>query len=202
MTIRMRRICSLAAVPGSLLLADTAFAHPGHGATGFVAGLVHPLTGADHLAAMTMVGLWSGLAFPRHRLRLPAIMLSALLAGFLYGTGGGVMAAPELLIQATLALIGLNLVLDIKYLVLDIKNLVLDIKMRSHAAAVLVAMTGLAHGFAHGIEVPPASDPRSFMAGFCLSSSALLAAGLGIATVARHWGLHAHSPRSLRQDAD
>jgi urease accessory protein len=188
MTIRMRRICSLAAVPGSLLLADTAFAHPGHGATGFVAGLVHPLTGVDHLAAMTMVGLWSGLAFPRHRLRLPAIMLSALLAGFLYGIGGGVMAAPELLIQATLALIGLNLVLDIK--------------MRSHAAAVLVAMTGLAHGFAHGIEVPPASDPRSFMAGFCLSSSALLAAGLGIATVARHWGLHAHSPRSLRQDAD
>jgi len=192
MTIRMRRICSFAAVPGSLLLADTAFAHPGHGATGFVAGLVHPLTGVDHLAAMTMVGLWSGLAFPRHRLRLPAIMLSALLAGFLYGTGGGVMAAPELLIQATLALIGLNLVLDIKYLVLDIK-------MRSHAAAVLVAMTGLAHGFAHGIEVPPASDPRSFMAGFCLSSSVLLAAGLGIATVARHWGLHVHSPRSLRR---
>ncbi|MFL5291384.1 MAG: HupE/UreJ family protein, partial [Myxococcales bacterium] len=38
-----------------------ALAHPGHAeALGFTAGLLHPLTGADHMLAMLMVGLWAG----------------------------------------------------------------------------------------------------------------------------------------------
>ncbi|WP_260436657.1 HupE/UreJ family protein, partial [Pseudomonas aeruginosa] len=36
-----------------------AFAHPGHGEHGLVAGLAHPLTGLDHLLAMFAVGLWA-----------------------------------------------------------------------------------------------------------------------------------------------
>uniref|UniRef100_UPI0005B8FE5F HupE/UreJ family protein n=1 Tax=Pseudomonas aeruginosa TaxID=287 RepID=UPI0005B8FE5F len=32
-----------------------AFAHPGHGEHGLVAGLAHPLTGLDHLLAMFAV---------------------------------------------------------------------------------------------------------------------------------------------------
>jgi urease accessory protein len=182
------RILSLTAVPASLLLGGTAFAHPGHAATGFVAGLVHPLTGVDHLAAMIMVGLWSGQAFPRNRLRLPAVMLAALLAGFLYGERGGAMAFPELLIQATLALLGLTLVLDIK--------------LRTHAATLLVAATGLAHGFAHGIEVPVGSDPRSFLTGFVLSSTVLLAVGLGLARLVTRWGFRNAPVKALRRDAD
>jgi urease accessory protein len=183
----MRRIWSLAAIPASLLLAETAFAHPGHG-TGFVAGLVHPFTGVDHLAAMTMVGLWSGLAFPHSRLRLPAIMLATMLAGFCYGERGGAMGGSELLIQGTLVVLALTLVLKLK--------------LRSHAAALLVGVTGLAHGFAHGIEVPAGSDPRSFLAGFILSSMVLLMAGLGLARLAKRAGFRAAVVPSTRAGAD
>ena len=41
-----------------LVAATPAFAHPGHDSGGgFLAGLIHPLTGVDHLAAMVMIGL-------------------------------------------------------------------------------------------------------------------------------------------------
>ena len=43
-----------------LALAGTAEAHDvaGH-ATGFAAGLVHPLGGLDHVLAMVAIGLWA-----------------------------------------------------------------------------------------------------------------------------------------------
>src|SRR3546814_2838362 len=43
------------------VLPTAAWAHPGHGEQGsaFLAGLQHPLTGFDHMAAMLMVGLWA-----------------------------------------------------------------------------------------------------------------------------------------------
>lgn len=44
----------------ALLLAPAlAFAHPGHGDNGLVAGISHPLSGIDHLLAMVAVGLWA-----------------------------------------------------------------------------------------------------------------------------------------------
>ena len=44
----------------ALLFTPTlAFAHPGHGTSGLLAGLGHPLGGLDHLLAMLAVGLWA-----------------------------------------------------------------------------------------------------------------------------------------------
>ena len=36
-----------------------AFAHPSHNVSGFAAGIIHPLSGLDHLLAMVAVGLWA-----------------------------------------------------------------------------------------------------------------------------------------------
>ena len=60
------------------LLATAAQAHTGahEHVSGFVAGALHPLTGADHLAAMVAVGLWSALA-----LKQPAEPVEAELKG-------------------------------------------------------------------------------------------------------------------------
>lgn len=49
----------LATLP-MILVSGTAFAHPGHGASGFAAGLAHPMQGLDHLLAMAAVALWGG----------------------------------------------------------------------------------------------------------------------------------------------
>lgn len=40
-----------------LLTPALAFAHPGHGDNGLIAGLGHPIGGLDHLLAMLAVGL-------------------------------------------------------------------------------------------------------------------------------------------------
>ena len=61
----------LALATAAMMVPTAAFAHPGDLAEfGFVAGLMHPLTGADHLAAALLVG---GLAitfyFPHRRVR-------------------------------------------------------------------------------------------------------------------------------------
>ena len=42
-----------------LLTPALAFAHPGHGDNGLLAGISHPLSGLDHLLAMLAVGLWA-----------------------------------------------------------------------------------------------------------------------------------------------
>ncbi|HWT21636.1 MAG TPA: HupE/UreJ family protein, partial [Variovorax sp.] len=49
----------------AMLLPLAASAHTGADGGihhGFATGFLHPLTGADHLAAMVAVGLWSALA--------------------------------------------------------------------------------------------------------------------------------------------
>lgn len=45
-----------AAAAALALIAGPALAHPGHGGASLAAGLLHPLTGADHVLAMTAVG--------------------------------------------------------------------------------------------------------------------------------------------------
>lgn len=42
-----------------LLTPAIAFAHPGHGDNGLIAGISHPIGGIDHLLAMVAVGLWA-----------------------------------------------------------------------------------------------------------------------------------------------
>src|SRR3546814_16719566 len=66
------------------VLPTAAWAHPGHGEQGsaFLAGLQHPLTGFDHMAAMLMVGLWAGIALPRHIGAPPLAFIACMLAGF------------------------------------------------------------------------------------------------------------------------
>ena len=45
-----------------LLTPALAFAHPGHGESGLMAGISHPMGGIDHLLAMIAVGLVGGTA--------------------------------------------------------------------------------------------------------------------------------------------
>lgn len=54
--MRLNRLFAAAAL---LLAPALAFAHPGHGDNGLMAGISHPLGGLDHLLAMLAVGLWA-----------------------------------------------------------------------------------------------------------------------------------------------
>ena len=151
-----------------LALATPALAHPGHGAeSGFVAGLLHPLTELDHMLAMLMVGLFAGVAFARHRWICPAAFVGFMLLGFGFGAHGGHLPIAELLILASLVGLGLALLFEVK-----------------PPLAVAVPVIGLfavGHGFVHGNEMAPGDDGAAFAAGFVTTTILLHAAGLALA---------------------
>src|SRR5712664_485465 len=66
-----------------------ACAHSGVGpGNSFSSGVAHPLNGADHLIAMTMVGLWSVFTGGRAVVVWPATFVAAMLGGFAVASSG------------------------------------------------------------------------------------------------------------------
>jgi len=77
---------------------------------GFVTGFLHPLTGADHLAAMVAVGLWSALTARRawpDLLWAPLGFAVMLLVGAIAGLTRVQLPAVEPMIAASLLVVGL-----------------------------------------------------------------------------------------------
>lgn len=80
----------------TLLLAPAmAFAHPGHGDSGLVAGISHPIGGIDHLLAMLAVGLWAAQQQGTARWALPCTFVGTMLIGGLLGFEGLQLPALE-----------------------------------------------------------------------------------------------------------
>jgi len=118
------------------LLPSLAFAHPGHDETAtFAQGLVHPLSGADHLLAMVMVGLFAVQMGGRALWLLPATFLAAMAAGSLAGLSGITTAATEIGIALSVA--GLGAIVA------------LQLRTPLAVATALVAAVALVHGHAH-----------------------------------------------------
>lgn len=113
-------------VPLFLLAPSVAMAHAGHD------GFLHPFTGADHLLAMTGVGLWAALSGGRARWALPLAFLTGMAAGPLASFN------PEPMVLASVILLGAVVALGLRLPLLA-------------AVPVLMAL-GLAHGAAHASE--------------------------------------------------
>ena len=77
-----------------------------HSTLGLWDGLLHPLTGLDHLAAMLAVGFWSALT-ARRVWTAPLAFAAMLLLGALLGLTGIELPAVEPLIAASLLVLGL-----------------------------------------------------------------------------------------------
>lgn len=145
-----------------------ALAHPGHDASaGFLSGLMHPLTGVDHLVAMTLVGVWAALFAPRLKaaLLVPGTFVAAMTAGFAISAYVPGMPA-EALILASLAVLGIAAGAGLR--------------APTALAAAAAGLFGFGHGLAHGFETPEGAFPALFAAGFLASTAALH--GLGMVT--------------------
>ena len=157
-------IHSLTAV-AALALATPALAHTGGGSTaGFAAGLLHPLTGFDHLLAILAVGAWSALAAPAKAWAPPLAFFLAMLAGAGLAFAGVVVPAAETGI--VLSLLALGLLIGAR------------VKLGLSAAIALVALFALPHGYAHGTEA--AGGLLAYTAGFAATTAGLLALGVVI----------------------
>jgi urease accessory protein len=147
-----------------LLISSSAFAHPGHDATGFAAGLLHPIFGLDHILAMVAVGLWAALRGGRAILVWPVAFVGAMLAGFGLAQFGFVVPVLETMIAASVIGLGAVLALGLGAPVL--------------LGAGFIAAFGLVHGLAHGQEV--SGSVPAFAAGFAIATAGLHAAGLAL----------------------
>jgi urease accessory protein len=150
-----KRYVGLAALMPIWMLALPAAAHPGHVAgSGVLAGLLHPLTGLDHLLALLAVGLWS--RRQRHGVVLPPVFLvlmalGASSAGLL---ADGMLPALETSIAATVLLLG--------------AVLAAALRMAPQTAVALAGLCGFLHGLAHGRELGGMPSGAGFLAASAL----------------------------------
>jgi len=151
----------------ALLLAPAlAFAHPGHGENGLIAGISHPLGGLDHLLAMLAVGLWAAQQQGAARWALPCTFVGTLLIGGMLGFEGMNLPALESGIAASVLALGLAVALAVR------PPLVM--------AMGATALFALFHGVAHGLELPDMSSPWTYAAGFVAATAVLHAVGYAL----------------------
>ncbi|MCB1002808.1 MAG: HupE/UreJ family protein [Acidimicrobiales bacterium] len=168
------RIAGLAAGGVALvtLAAAPAGAHTGHPLDGMSDGLAHPLFGPDHLLAMVAVGVLAACATDRRvRWATPIAFVVGMVGGAALGFGGVEVPGVELLIAASVMVLGGLIAFGV-----GDKALLLP---------VVAAAMGAVHGHAHGAELPDAAVPLAYAAGFVIATAALHAAGAGVGTALR-----------------
>jgi urease accessory protein len=151
-TVRAALVAAVAAMCAALPLA--ASAHVGADAAahhGFLAGLLHPFTGLDHLAAMLAVGFWSARSGVQRVWAAPLAFAAMVLAGALLARGGLVLPAIEPMIAASLVALGLLIAAQAR--------------LGSAAMAAIAGAFALFHGAAHGIELGGGAALGGMLAG-------------------------------------
>ena len=140
-------------------------------AAGFVTGLLHPVSGLDHVLAMVAVGLWGA------QLGAPAIWLLPVTFPLVMAFGGflGLIGVPlpgvELGIATSAILLGAMVALQAR------PPLAL--------AALLVAFFAVFHGHAHGTELPAGQSGLLYSVGFVVATGLLHAVGISIGLIHR-----------------
>lgn len=161
-------------------LAAPALAHDGHPHGGLLAGLMHPVGGADHLVATVGLGLVAGWIAVRGThgsesgtgagARVGVAAACGLVAGALWsalaGAVPGLPAASGGLVEHAVA-VGL---LAVALALLSIE------RIGARGLAAFAALVAVPHGWLHATEASGAA----FLAGLALASVALYAAGRGV----------------------
>lgn len=133
-------------------------------AGGFVSGLLHPVGGLDHVAAMVAVGLWGAV------LGRPAVWLLPIVFPLVMAIGGalGVMGLPLPAVETGIAVSSL------------VMGLLIAAYVRAPlaVAAVIVGAFAIFHGHAHGTELPLAASAAAYSVGFVVATGLLHLAGI------------------------
>jgi urease accessory protein len=148
-----------------LVSAGVAEAHVGTGgASGFVVGFFHPITGLDHVVAMIAVGLWGA------QLGKPAIWMLPITFPLIVAFGGflGLVGVPMPGVEIGIALSGVLLGAAV----------LTETRPALFAAAILVGVFAIFHGYAHGVELPHGENALFFSLGFVMATGLLHAVGI------------------------
>jgi urease accessory protein len=155
----MAAVAMLAAGPASAhITQDTA--------GGFSHGFLHPLSGADHFLAMFAVGIWGaqmgGRAVWALPVTFPLIMAMGGLAGIMQVPFGGI----ETGIAMSMAVLG--------------AAIAAAWRPNDTIALAVVSVFAVFHGYAHGAELPIATDPADYAVGFVIATGMIHVLGVGV----------------------
>lgn len=153
-------------------VSSAAFAHTGHVVSDFTAGWGHPFFGSDHLLATLAVGLWAAQSGGCRMWLLPATFMAMLVAG-----AGLSMQWPHplLLIETGIAFSVLALGL----------LTALSLKLPIAPSMGIAALSGLLHGYAHGLELPGSAAPLAYALGFLAATVVLHLGGIAAGAASR-----------------
>jgi urease accessory protein len=163
----MRRLAPFLPAFALALTPTLASAHPGVGsAAGFAHGLLHPLSGIDHLLVMIAVGVYAARLGGRALWIVPASFVAVMMLGGAIGMAG--IGLPFVEIAIALSVVALG------------GAIALGLDMPAATAAALVGVFALFHGHAHGAEMPETVSGLAYGAGFVAATVALHLAGIGL----------------------
>ncbi len=129
-------------------------------------GFLHPLSGPDHLLAMVAVGLWGAFLGRPLIYLLPVVFPTVMALGGVLGMAGVRFPPVEFGIAASVIVLG--------------TAILCRWQAPAWLAAPIVAVFGLFHGYAHGLELPSMADPLGFSLGFVLATGLLHVLGIAI----------------------
>jgi urease accessory protein len=157
------------------LLPSLAQAHPGPpGHThGFANGLLHPLTGLDHICAMVAVGLWAAQRGGRALWLVPATFVSVMIIGGILGMGHAGIPYVEQGIAASVLVLGILIAGAVR--------------LPLAANTAIVGLFALFHGYAHGAEMPATASGLAYGVGFVIATASLHLSGIGLGLLAKQF---------------
>jgi urease accessory protein len=178
----MNRLNRYAVLASALMLPLMAQAHPGHEihAT-LMQGLLHPLTGWDHLFVLLSLGALAAGRGARVAAICGVLLAAALSGGAMVGLAWPTVPFVEPAIFVTVLACALLLVLRRP--------------ITRGSLSALCMLFALVHGVAHGQEAP-GGDLVAYFAGFTFSGAAIYAAGV-VLTQRLLWRM---SPAAARSD--
>lgn len=152
-----------------LLTPILAFAHVesgGYGTGGFFTGVMHPVTGLDHIIAMLAVGLWGA------QLGLPALWVLPVAFPLIMAVGGvlGVVGIPVPDVEVGIAASGLLLGLAVLF----------NVRVPLWAALIPISIFAIYHGHAHGTAMPDYGVPLLYAMGFVIATGVIHLIGISI----------------------
>ncbi|HEY2882604.1 MAG TPA: HupE/UreJ family protein [Pirellulales bacterium] len=177
----MKRIPAIGSLLALLLWPSLAHAHVGVGETnGFANGVIHPITGLDHICAMVAVGLWAAQRGGRAIWLVPLTFVSVMALGGWLGMIGRSMPFVEQGIVASVLILGLLIAAAVRL------PLVVSV--------LIVGLFALFHGHAHGAEMPDTASGLLYGLGFIFSTLLLHLVGICLGFSAQKFG----TPRLVR----
>ncbi len=155
-----------------LLSSSVAWSHGLHATEpGFASGLLHPLTGIDHMMAAVGMGLW--LSLQRFTPLSIPLYAGSLISGIVIAIfSRGMVTDFEWVLAATLILIGLFLLNAWR--------------MPQQWAAAVMTVFCTSHFYAHLSEMPEGMAAPGYVSGFLLCTCLLVAVGIVIGS-GRHF---------------